>query len=228
MKQHKRLGSWLGIALGVAAFGAAFDAGAAKPTKDKVSAEAPTLPTAIALTPAKLAFGQKPLEVGAVYDPVIDADHLKELQDAQPGVQMDSLLAEIAEKKRLFRRTLLEFSKINTKWDSTPLATEYTYDNQEALMVYSRKGKTRYFFFIQNKLFKVIDELKLGEKSKYGPDFKSAVEVLNKVMGIEGRLRAPDAAAGRPFEEVDWRDSQTHVRAINWGDGKVGFAYEDN
>lgn len=227
MKQQK-LGSWLGIALALATVGIGAEASAGNPTKDKPSAEAPSLPTPITLSPEKLTFGMSPKEVGVVYESVIDADHLKELQDSQPGVQMDTLLAQIAEYKRIFKRSLLEFSKINSKWDSTALAGEYTYDNKEAMMLYSYKGKTRYFFFIRDKLYKVVDEIKLSDKSRYGADFKAATDILNKRLGIEGRVRPSDPAQGRTHQEVDWRDANTHLRAMEWGDGKLGLAYEDN
>ena len=227
MKYTKKLGTLLGLALGLAAVGVAADAAAIKPKKPAVAEEAPTLPSAFALTPAKLAFGMKPMEVALVYDSVIDAEHLKDLQEAQPGVIMDRVLAQIQDEKRLFRRSVVLFSKLNTKYDATPLLSEYTYENQESMMLFERTNRTRYLFFMRDKLWKVIDEISVGGTSRYGADFAAAVAMLNRMLGVEGRARPADAAQGRPFDEVDWKSDKTHIRAINWGEGKVGLAYEE-
>jgi hypothetical protein len=50
---------------------------------------------------------------------------------------------------------------------------------------------------------------------------------LTKAYGVPGRVREPDPAAGRPFTEIDWRDTSTEVRAIDWQIGKFGLAFQD-
>ena len=90
-----------------------------------------------------------------------------------------------------------------------------------------RKGVPVHFFFIQDKLWKLIFERKLGEKQPTGKDFADAVSKLAKDLGVAGRVQAADAAKGLHFQEVDWKDAKTHLREGDRGGDVAGFAYED-
>jgi len=233
MTQHRRqsLGAALAISLAFIAIPAS-TAYAGPPAKGAKAApaptEAPTVSKTITIQPAGLAWGIDRKKLGEVYDKVIDEDYKPKYRKVQPGPEMQSLDAEVAEKKAEFRRSVTEFNGVATGYDSTPLRPEYTYLNKEALMVSDRGGKVRYFFFIQGKLWKIADVIKIGEKSKWGKAFVDAAALAAKAYGIEGRVREADAAAGRPYTEVDWKDSATHVRAVDWGNDQVAFIFEDN
>lgn len=198
--------------------------------KDKPAAapaEAPNVAKPVAIQPKELAWGIDRKKLGEIYDKVIDEDYKPKYQKAQPGPQTDALDAEVAERKAEFRRSLTEFNDTKTGFDMTPLRGEYTYNNKEALMSFERGGRIRYFFFIQNKLWKIVDSYKLGEKSPYGATWETALGKLTKHFG-EGRNRDADADAGRPFQEVDWKDTNTQVRAVNWGNDEFAIAFQDS
>ncbi len=201
------------------------------PSKDNkkpaAPTEAPTTTKPIAIQPKDLAWGIDKKKLGTIYDKQIDEDFKPRYKKVQPGPSMDALDAEVAEKKAEFRRSLIEFGAVPNGMDSTPYRGEYTYNNKEALMSIERGGKTRHFFFIQDKMWKVIDTIKLGEKSQWGKDFDSAVGILNGYYGAAGRVREANEAEGRPFKEVDWKDAQTQVRAIDWGNGFFGIAFQE-
>lgn len=228
------LASFVALSLGLAlplVSADAFAQGKGKPKdKDKKEAptEAPTTAKPVSLKPAELAWGIGWKKVAEIYDKVIDEDYKPRYRKVQPGPEMERLDAEVAEKKAEFRRTRTEFNQTTTGYDSTPLLTEYSYGNKEALMVFTRAGKTRYFFFIGDKLWKVIDVEKLGEKSRWGKTFDDAVAKVNKAYGVEGRVRDPDAANGRPFKEVDWKDAVVQVRAIDWGDDQLAIGFQES
>jgi hypothetical protein len=182
---------------------------------------------AIAMQPAKLVWGMSVKQVAAVYDDVIDEDFKPEYKKVQPGVQMKDLDAQIAELKSQFRRSRIDFGKLPTGIDSTPLKGEYTYMNKEAMMSITRKGVTRNLFFIQDHLWKVIDEVKLGEGTTYGKDFQAAAVKLSAQLGVPGRVLPPDPAKGQYTTVVDWKDAHTHLRAIERGEASFAIAYED-
>jgi len=95
-------------------------------------------------------------------------------------------------------------------------------------MSFKQGGRTRYFFFYQGKLWKVYDEIKLGEGSEYGATFKDALAVLAAKLGVEGRFRDADPAQGLRFPEADWVDAKTHVRAIDRSyEDVLGLVYEE-
>ena len=208
--------------------GAAAPKGAkAKPAEKPT--DAPTVSKAIQIQPKTLTWGIDRTKLGDIYDKVIDEDYKARYAKLQPGSpDMASLDAEVVEKKSEFRRSYTEFNGVATGYDQTPLRPEYTYLNKEALMVVDRGGKVRYFFFIQGKLWKIVDVIKIGEKSKWGKTFVEAAALAAKAYGVEGRVRDADAAQGRPFAEVDWKDSATHVRAVDWGNDQAAFVFEDN
>jgi hypothetical protein len=193
------------------------------------AADPPVTAKAVSIKPRDLAWGIGWKKLAEVYDKVIEEDYKPRYKKVQPGPAMERLDAEVAEKKAEFRRTRTEFNSTATGYDSTPLLTEYSYQNKEALMFIERGGKTRYFLFIGDKLWKVIDVEKLGEKSKWGKTFDEGVGFINKAYGVDGRVRDADAANGRPFKEVDYKDKDgiVHVRAIDWGGDKLAIAFEE-
>lgn len=234
MKAMKVLGTVLAIGLGLSVVGSASDAQAqAKGRGTKaaapapVSAEPPDAKKTIKMTPATLAWGMSPKQVAAVVDTVLDEDYKPLYQKVSPGVKMKALDAQLAEDKSAFRRSRIDFGKLPTGIDSTPLRGEYTYLNKESLMSLTRSGQTRHFFFIQDKLWKVIDEVKLGEGSPLGKTWEEAVIKHVKVFGVPGRVLEADYEKGRNATEVDWKDTATHVRLIQRGDTALAIAYED-
>lgn len=192
-------------------------------------ADPPTTKKVVTLPVAGIAWGQSPKQVGIVVDKLLEDEYRPLYKKASPGIQMKNLDAALAEEKGAFRRSRIDFGKIPTGLDSTPLRGEYTYMNKESVMTLARAGApTRHFFFIQDKLWKIIEEHKLDDKSAFGVDFQAAVTKLATTFGVAGRVLPADYEKGRSATEVDWKDSATHVRAIQRGEKALAIAYEDN
>src|SRR5687767_11798234 len=232
MKAMKVLGAVLAIGLGLSVVGSASDVLAQTKGKAKtaapsaVAAEPPDTKKGIKMTPATLAWGMSPKQVAGVVDTVLDEDYRPIYQRTSPGVKMKALDAQLIEDKSTFRRSRIDFGKLPTGVDSTPLKGEYSYLNKESMMSLSRNGQTRYFFFIQDRLWKIIDEIKLVEGSFYGKTFPEAVAKLAKVYGGPGRILQADYEKGRNSTEVDWKDATTHVRVIERSETSIAIAYE--
>jgi hypothetical protein len=253
-KRRTTLGWALALSLGlVASIPAAASAQGAKPPagakaagakgKDKTPpppAETTTVanPKGITFKPVDLAWGIDRKKLEAIFDKAVDEEFKPKYQKAKIGQEMEMLDAEVAEKKALFRRSYVEFASLATGFDSGPLRAEYGYQNGEAILIDDRGDRRRYYFLFGGRLYKFVDVHKLGEKSKWGKTFDEAVAKLNKayshfddkntpVTEIQGRRREADAAAGRPFVEVDWKDSKTVVRAIEWGGDELALAFQD-
>lgn len=233
MKAMKVLGTVLAIGLGLSVVGSASDGlaqtkgKAAKQAPPAVAAEPPDSKKGIKMTPANLAWGMSPKQVAEVVDKVLDEDYKPIYQKTSPGTNMKSLDAQVIEDKSTFRRSRIDFGKLPTGVDSTPLKGEYTYLNKESMMSLTRNGQTRHFFFIQDKLWKVIDEIKLAEGSPYGKTMAEAAVKLTKVHGVPGRLLEADYEKGRNATEIDWKDAVTHMRVIERGETAIAIAYED-
>ncbi len=233
MKVNRLLGAALAVGLGLAAItGTTVAEAQKKPKKEQAApasaAEAPFAKKPIVLIPEGVAWGMSMKQVAVVIDKVLDATYKPLYNKVQPGVKMKALDAQLAEEKSAFRRSRIDFGSIPTGVDSGPLKGEYTYNNKETLMTFEREGKKMHFFFIQDRLWKVIDERTLGEGNPNGKDYQEMVTKLAGNFGVPGRVLAADYDKGRNSTEVDWKDGATHVRVIQRSDTAVAVALEDN
>ena len=224
----------MALGLGLAAVSASSDASAAD--KKKAGAAATVAVTSDPATSKKdigfgltgVTWGQTVKQVTEAVEKILDEDYKPLYAKVSPGVKMKQLDAALAEEKSAFARSIIKFDNIPVALDSGPLKGEYTYKNKESKMELVRKGVTMHFFFIQDKLWKILVEHKLGEKEPYGKDFADAKSKLDKELGSAGRLQQADAAKGLNFQEADWKDSKTHLRIIDRGASLIVFAYEDS
>jgi hypothetical protein len=198
------------------------DAAAAAPAP---AGPAPSVKKSIDFPIAGLAWGMTPKQVAAAIDKLIDDDYRPLYKETQPGVKMKALDAQVAEDKSQFLRGKIDFGTLPTGIDGTPLRGEYSYRNKEALMTLNRKGHATHFFFIQEKLWKVIDEVKLGDAGALGKTFPEVAIKLSTKHGVPGRVLPADAT--RATMEIDWKDTNTHLRVIERNDTALAIAYED-
>lgn len=233
MKAKRLLGAALAIGLGLGAITGTTVAAAQGKKKGKTEQPAaptvaPTTKKSIVLIPSGVVWGMNHKQVAAVIDKVVDDAYKDQYKKVQPGVKMKALDAQIAEEKSAFRRSRIDFGKIPTGVDSTPLKGEYSYDNKESMMKLERDGKKTYFFFIQDRLWKIVDERALGEGSAHGKDFTEAATKLSATFGVPGRVIPPDPDKGRYATEIDWKDAASHLRVVERGDAAMAIILEDS
>lgn len=221
----------LGLGLAVVSSATDVDAQSKKGTKaapaPAAPTEAPTTKKPIVLTPSGMVWGMGTKDVAKVVDKLIDELYRDEYKKTTSSVKLKALDAQIAEEKSIFRRSRIDFGALPTGVDATVLKGEYSYLNKEALMTLTRGDAKVHFFFIQDRLWKIIDEKELGEKSPYGAKFDTAADKLKTKYGVGGRVLAADFDKGRNATEVDWKDSSTHLRLIQRSDTAIALAYED-
>jgi hypothetical protein len=160
---------------------------------------------------------------------VIWKDYDEKLAKARVGPEQTALEAEREQMKAAFSRSFIEFKDTPTGYDTTAIRNEYTYKNKESLMWVQRQGKKRYFFFINDRLWKMYDEVSLVEGGPMGKTYLDAVNKLNAQLNAQGRVQGIDAAKGINQTTVDWKDGLSHLRALDRSsDHLVGIAVEDN
>ena len=189
--------------------------------------EPPVSKTPVSLPLSGVVWGQSPKQVGDAIDKILDDDYRPKYKDVQPGIKMKELDAALAEDKAQFRRSRIDFGKLPTGLDATPLRGEYTYNNKEAMMVFTRKGVPYNMFFIQERLWKIIEEKKLSDTSPLGKTYQDAVIKMSTLFGVPGRVIPPDGTTHFALE-VDWKDATSHLRAIQRSETAMGMGYEDN
>lgn len=160
---------------------------------------------------------------------VIWKDYDEKLAKARVGPEQTALEAEREQAKAAFTRSFIEFKDTPTGYDTTGIKNEYTYKNKEALMWIQRQGKKRYFFFINDRLWKMYDEVPLAEGGPMGKSFIEAVNKINAQLNAQGRIQQADPAKGVHATTVDWKDGANHLRAIDRsGDNTIGIVIEDS
>jgi hypothetical protein len=107
------------------------------------------------------------------------------------------------------------------------LKSEYTYGNDEAVQKLFKDGKTRFFFYIKDHLWKIYDEVPLKADGPLGDSFQGALARLGGVVGTQPRMRSA-GSAGVERTTADWQDSSTHMRVVDLSsDHMVGVVLED-
>ena len=199
--------------------------------KDKSAgaSSAGAIEKAVGLSPKGLRWGLTLEGVAKLYDKVFEEEYLPLLRKAQPGNEMLAIEDELKTKQGILRRanSRVDFGAIPTGVDQSPLKGEYTYNNAESMAsLRLRSGTERHFFFFSDKLWKVYDEHKLAKGGTLGENFTEATKILSKRFGVAGKLVPADYDKGQPYDEMQWRDPEKLIRAVDRGN-ILGMVYAD-
>jgi hypothetical protein len=196
------------------------------------AADAPTVPTLAGVIEKEIHWGMSHADVTDTYNKVgglFDREYAPQLRLLQPGVQQQQLEADRDTRKANFERSLTKFvGDAPTGYDVTALHGEYTYRNEESVQRLFKDSKTRYFFYIRDRLWKVYDEVPLKDGGKLGATYQDAITKLNGALSVAGRIRPANQSQGLERTEVDWQDRSEHLRAIDRSsEHLVGLVVED-
>lgn len=163
---------------------------------------------------------------------IIDQEYNPELARMQPGRGMTAKESERDDKKRAFENSFVEFKSTPTGYDASAIRAEYTYRNKEGVMAIETRGLRRYFFFIGaepgERLWKVYDEVRLGDESAFGKSFQDAAVNTTTMLSQPGKVVAPDAAKNVIAPTVEWQDEKSRLRVVDRsGEGLIGMVLED-
>ena len=201
--------------------------GKEKPAEKAAAAGVGVLEKATAISPKGLHWGMTLEGVAKLYDKVFEEEYLPLLRKAQPGQEMIALEDEQRNKQGILRRGRIDFGATPTGVDYSPLKGEYSYKNSESMVnLRLRSGTERHFFFFSDKLWKVYDEHKLTKGGTLGENFQEATKLLSKRFGAPGKLVPADYDKGQSFDEMQWRDPDKVIRAIDRG-SVLGMVYAD-
>lgn len=226
-----RLKLWTALAVPTFALSAMVAAPVAHAEKGGNSAKGPGGPGSVSkkigLAPEGLKFGMGLEAIAKLYDKTFDDEYLPLYKKAAPGPESEALDAEIKQKKMEVRRSKVDFGQTPTGVDQTSLKGEYSYANGESMARLTlRSGTERYFFFFNDRLWKVYDEHKLKKGSALGEDYASAIKVLQGKYGAAPKKvpAAPDK--GQYFDESVWVTPDMVIRAID-RDSILAMVYAD-
>ena len=205
----------------------------ARPKKQvtQVSLTAPAkVDKKIRLSPRGLKWRLSPAAVSNLYKRVLDRQYLKLFRKVPAGSPRERALeAELKDKKKLLMRRHLVLGNRVVGADPQ-IVQEYQYNNRESYTwLRLRSGKKRFFFFIKNGLYKVVDFHGLRPGGRYGGDYKEAVAIMTKRLGATPQVVESDYSKGQTFPEARWITANNIViRLIDLSfHKKIGLAYVD-
>jgi hypothetical protein len=170
----------------------------------------------IGLAPEGLKFGLSLEAIAKLYDKVLDDEYLPLYKKAAPGPETEALDAEIKQRKAEVRRSRVDFGQTPTGVDQTSLKGEYSYANGESMARLTlRSGTERYFFFFNDRLWKVYDEHKLKKGSPLGEDYASAIKVLTGKYGAAPKKVPANPDKDQYFDESVWTTPDMVIRALD-------------
>lgn len=194
-------------------------------------ADAPVVSSLSSLMQKEIHWGMNHFDVTETYNKptgLFDREYAPQLAKLQPGRAMDELETDRDSRKANFAHSYTEFLDSPTGYDVSALHTEYTYNNGEAIQRLIKDGKTRYFFYIKDRLWKIYDEVPLKADGPLGATFQSALANLGGLMGQAPRIRNADPSQGIERPTADWQDASTHLRVVDRsGEHLVGVVLED-
>jgi hypothetical protein len=137
----------------------------------------------------------------------------KSLGNVRWGMSQSEL--KLALKGKTKNASYAEFDGGRTRWDSTPVAEEYTHGNEEAMVSYTDKdGSENHFFFIGGELWKWV---RYYPASTFGGrDFKGFASKVNKRFGRGHQKEAEvNPGTGYSYKFLEYLDRNTRLRAVD-------------
>jgi hypothetical protein len=191
-------------------------------TLDEVDAERPKpakvaatvdLKQAIAAALGELHWGMSKDELLKLLKKQIQADFERRIKIERDVMRQDALYQEAQERYRRFHDNFVTFDGQKTGWDVSPVATEFTHGNGEAMLVVATAHSRDLYFFMHGKLWKWYREL-TPDAPELSDDPMAA---FNTRFGRGKPQRERLDEMGVAYTGATWSDEGTRVTALERG-----------
>ena len=136
-------------------------------------------------------------------------------------MRQDAIYQEFRERAQRLGENFVTFDGAKTGWDVSPIATEFSRDNREAMLVVTGKGTRDMYFFIQGKLWKWYREI-----DREAGDASSSAEALTRRFGAGKPQKSRRDESNAPFAGTTWSDGSTRVTSLRRG-AETCLIFED-
>jgi hypothetical protein len=180
------------------------------------AAEASPIATAM----GDLRWGLNEREVSAFAQRELAASYNAEIAKTKDAGKQAKLKADLKRAQSEVGKSQVEFQGGKSRWDSSPVAGEYTYDNGESMLVAKGSGTDSYYFFLNDKLWKVV---KVIDKHSAG-DFKKFSKSVEDKFG-KGRSKKGEVTPSQGNTQwLEYLDRNSRMRAADASDKRGGYA----
>lgn len=151
----------------------------------------------------------------------IRADFDARIKVERDIMRQDAIYQESKERAQRLGENFVVFEGAKSGWDVSPIASEFTRDNREAMLIVTGKGTRDMYFFIQGKLWKWYREL-----DSQALDPSSSAAGLKRRFGAGKPQRERRDDSNEPYPGTTWSDEATRVTALQRG-AETCLIYED-
>lgn len=150
-----------------------------------------------------------------------------ELRKAR-GAKKSAIESRRDQQVRQIEQSLVHFDGGRSRWDSGPVADQFTHGNDEAMLAYDDGKSRNYYFFIGDHLWKWYKSFPAADFG--GKDFKRFQKSIAKKYG-GGRVKSGEMYPGTGEERtwIEYLDRNTRLRAVDKTSphGEYGLVFEE-
>jgi len=180
----------------------------------------------IATAMGDLRWGLSEQEVSAYARRKLAAQYNEQIAKVKDPGKQAKLKADMKRAQGEVDHSLTNFEGGRSRWDQSPVAGEFNYDNNESMLVAKGEGTGSYYFFVSGKLWKLVE---ITDKGAAGGDFKKFSQAVEDKFG-KGRLKKGELAPGQGSTQwVEYLDRNSRMRAADDTGKRGGFTmvYEE-
>jgi hypothetical protein len=175
----------------------------------------------IATNMGDLRWGLSEREVGGHAKREIASEFNAALAKTKDAGKQAELKSQLKAAQAEVDRSHTSFDSGKSKWDSSPIAGEFTYNNQESMLVSKDITGTTYYFFVDGKLWKYV---RIMDKSAAGGDFKKFSKYVEDKFG-KGREKSGEVTPGQGATKwLEYLDRNSRMRAADDNGKRGGYA----
>jgi hypothetical protein len=197
---------------------------ASKPARGQPAPAAVDSKRAIADALAELRWGMSKADLLKVLKARIRAEFEQRIKLERDIMRQDALYQAAQEQSRRLSENFVEFDVGKSGWDVSPIGSEFSRGNREAMLVVTSKTSRELYFFIQGKLWKWYREL--SPEALNAGDPEEALAALTKRFGSGKAQNERQSDAQVAYTGMTWSDGTTRVTAMLRG-GDTCLIFED-
>lgn len=184
---------------------------------DRVAADASPIATAM----GDLRWGMSEREVSSYAKREVASEYSAALAKTKDAGEQGKLKNQLKAAQAEVDKSLTSFEHGKSRWDNSPVAGEFQYDNQESMMVSKDIAGTSYYFFVDGKLWKHVRVL---DKKSAGGDFKKFSKYVEDKFG-KGRSKKGEVTPGQgETQYLEFLDRNSRMRAADDNGKRGGYA----
>lgn len=145
---------------------------------------------------------------GQMYAALLKKDELK-----NAPIKMQQARARVREEFAKVGKSAITFKGTQTGYEVSIIAAEFTPDNNESMVVSRDDFAERYYFFIDDKLYKMV--IAYNKKYIEGSDFESFAVQMARKYGRPIATDYGDVLGEEQLIEVTWESDATQMKIFN-------------